>query len=248
MRVAQNAVAECTDIQLASEAQPAAFSIVRILSPCLAGQIFRVRHAGVVFAGIISADGRGEIMTPLLDRNTEAVLELEDGRALTVVLSHQPGDFDHLFRIVLSWTASVELDLHLLEFPGEWGGRGHVWRGAPRSFAEVQAGGAGYLQRLPAPASGLPSHDVYTYWALQDVGAVVKVAVDHSTRGATAAAPYCGDERLAAPRYRLMRSERGKALPPQIRRIARAPCAATLSGVQRLATQPTDDLRISTAP
>lgn len=244
IRFAQAGGQRCLDIQIATEPLPAARSLVRMLSPCLEGQVVSIRHADLVFTGLVNSEGRADVIVPLLKPGGEAQLELTDGGILAIRLAHRPEDFDRLFRVVLSWRQNVDLALHVLEFTSAWNSEGHIWRENPKSFDAIRAAGGGFLETVAAAAPDYESHDIYTYWATGGARGVVQIAVDYAGRGAVPQPPACGGNNFAAPRYRLTKSLQGKLRRPQKRRIASAPCGATLTPENRLVTRPTDDLRI----
>lgn len=248
VRVAQADGVACRDVQMASLAIPGAASLLRVLSPCAAGLVVTVVHAEIEFTRRLDDTGRGDFAIPLMDGGARALIVMPDGGSVEVALEHEPAELAAMYRVALVWTAPVTLDLHAVEFAGELWSDAHVWSGAPKDFEAVKATGGGFMQSFEAAAEAGQNVDVYSYWtARASQRGVVRIAVDHVSRGETARPPFCDDGALAAPRYQLIQSARGEIVSRLTRRIARAPCGMDLGLEVRLAGRPTDDLRIAPA-
>lgn len=225
---------------------------VTLNSPCRAGQAVVWNYGGAQMAAKLDAAGKLDFVVDCFVGATSPVeMKLVDGTQVSLpVVAH---DLDRVSKAAVIWTASVDLDLHALEFTAQHGEPGHVWSGAPvtletvRERTEKGPRGAGFLS-TPAKADGIGVGDrveVYTFWHRDGHAAgQITFSVDHATRGATPAGETCGTGALAEVPFRFVVHSRRGQTQRVAGLVAGVPCNATLDAGTRFNAPLLPPLRI----
>lgn len=158
--VQQQAGVDCTPSMFAQSGASAMVSI-DIDAPCHPSARFTVHHQGMMFTDVTDGDGLAHIDVPALAEMSVFIAAFPggDGAVATVTVP----DVTEYDRAVLLWQGDSGLQIHAREFGAEYGSKGHVWNGVPRSPEAAEMGG-GFLVRLGKDTLENPMMaEIYTF-------------------------------------------------------------------------------------
>mgnify|MGYP000194544972 CR=1 FL=1 len=236
----------CGKAEIVSRRGPGAYSVIRVVSSCRAGEVITLSHAGLEFSAQLDNTGRAEISLPVLDVDSGVVAIFGDGGRAVTPLDYDDRAIDLALRVAVMWRTPVDLDLHVFEYAAGFGADGHVWQENPRAFREVRRAGGGYLASFPALKAGGQSIEVYTFWANSRARpGYARIALDHASRGDTPLGDFCGTGALAAPEYEMVRASGGTVTSRSKGRFAPAACGVVLGTEARYQNGAVKDLEIA---
>ena len=193
---------------------------VRVASACRAGQSLKLVYGGAELVRPLGRDGTLDLDLDLFagDRRSIDVLFADGTRRVLPTLAL---DLDRVSKVAVTWSAPVDLDLHVWE-PAEGGSQqpAHLWAARPSSgpaaLESVEAGGRGrgFLGTIDDGRGPGDKLEVYTFLhgtadAVGAGGEGVRMALDHATRGATPDADNCGTGATARVEFTLVMLARG---------------------------------------
>ncbi|RYG91374.1 hypothetical protein EU803_09790 [Loktanella sp. IMCC34160] len=158
--VEQQAEVDCTPSMFAQSGASAMVSI-DIDAPCHPSARFTVHHQGMMFTDVTDGEGLAHVDVPALAEMSVFIAAFPggDGAVATVTVP----DVSEYDRAVLLWQGDSGLQIHAREFGAEYGSKGHVWNGAPRSPEAAEMGG-GFLVRLGKDTLENPMMaEIYTF-------------------------------------------------------------------------------------
>ncbi len=222
---------------------------------CLAGTAVSINYGDISLTRQFDADGRIAVDLDLLGTGPpEVVLKFADGtvQRLPVPAAELAADRIQTTKVAVFWRQPIELGLHALENTTSLGAAaGHVWTGAPSSYADADAArkadgrGHGFLS-APAPApNGSVRVLVYTLLhAEKQSSGVVPMRLEYVTRGEQPAGEMCGSGRLAQVPYDVVIQRSDGSIQRESNIIPAARCGETLSLSQRLIEGAVPDIRL----
>ena len=201
----------------------AAMTEILVTSPCHADTVAALTYSGVEYAISLDGLGEGRIMSYGFDANTSALITFNDGETLDFDLPFR--GIDRVTRVAMVWDTSVALGLNALEFGARLGSAGHIHGGNPRSFNVARRDHGGFLTRY-RPVAGIGDNvEIYTFWHQRSSGpGVVKLSIDYRDQPAAIVDIACGG-RAIQPEITILRTERGTALRPAMRKLPPMTCS-----------------------
>ncbi|MEM7525137.1 MAG: hypothetical protein AAF360_15550, partial [Pseudomonadota bacterium] len=230
---------------VASSAAAGGASQITVISPCRAGEVFRLAHGPLTFDIRFDGDGEARMVLPVLSETDGVSASFEDGSTADAEVNVNWRELAKTRRVAVAWTDQVDLDLHAFEYAASYGAEGHVWEDQPRGFRLVKRSGGGYLDSFPALAAGGQSIEVYTFWTSRRAPrGITRIALDHASRGAQPEGDYCDDGALATPGYVVVQSIGGVAEAATRGRFSAARCGEVLDPEARYSAGALLDLEI----
>jgi hypothetical protein len=226
------------DVSLSPEA--GGLTRISVASLCRAGEIVSVTYAEATLVERLDASGHAKITLDCFAGEAAPVaIAFEDGTSVT----REPvtDDLQRYSKVAILWSSSVDLDLHAFEYAAAATDPGHVWSGAPSSFAEAEARarqekrGHGFLSTAGAGRAIGMNVEVYTFVHFpRERAAGVKMGVDFMSRGARAEGEYCGTGRYAELQFKAYVLERGRVARALDLAFASLPCGTDISDAARI--------------
>lgn len=148
-----------------------------LAAPCHPQVDVVIEHAGLRFKERLDAQGKLALKVPVFAEFSRFNIILSDGTR-TSVGAYISG-LSSVDRVGISWSGANDTFLHARTAGSEWGGPGHIWRMAPRSYAEARMSGGGYLVTLGDPTLKKPMlTQVFTLPHRPNRGALVSIEVE----------------------------------------------------------------------
>lgn len=236
------------DVTLSPEA--GGLTLISVGSSCRAGELVSITYAEATLVERLDAHGSSKTLLDCFAGDAVPItIAFEDGTSLT----RQPvtDDLTKYSKVAILWSNSVDLDLHAFEYAAASGDPGHVWSGAPLSFAEAQTRaklekrGHGFLSAASAGRSIGMNIEVYTFvHDPREKAAGVKMGVDFVTRGGRAEGDYCGDGRYAEIQFKAYTLEKGRVAKRLDLAFAGLPCGTDISDAARINSRLIPELTI----
>ncbi len=132
------------DVELALEVQPGANIIASLASPCRPNTPFTVTHETLGFTLVTDADGALTFPIPAFAKSADIAIEFIDGGKANGQI--EVPDVSRFTRIAVSWSGSIDFDLHAFEFGAAKNTENHIWAGNPRDYRNARRSGGGYVQ------------------------------------------------------------------------------------------------------
>ncbi|MEL6217622.1 MAG: hypothetical protein AAFR79_04025 [Pseudomonadota bacterium] len=238
-----SATAKC-DIPPALTIDPrgAAFTQVIVKSPCHSGDVITLSYGELDFALQVDGNGVAQLTAPGFEPRSKARLSMPDGESLDFDIPF--ADTGRIIRVALVWDTAVNLELHALANGRGLGSAGHINPANPSSLRKARRGG-GFLTTYFGIDGVGQNLQVYTHVPRRGRPEVVKMLIDFATRRRATSQETCGDGSLAAPAFRVVRSNRGQLERILTRRLSAIDCSAVRTEGARLIEQAVKDVVIS---
>lgn len=100
-----------------------------IQAPCFPDTQVRVQHSKLEFTALTGADGKLEVIIPVLQQQASFTIKIAGG--LNSIAVTDVPDAGNWTRVALQWQGANDLSMHAREFGAEPGAPGHVWADHP---------------------------------------------------------------------------------------------------------------------
>jgi hypothetical protein len=134
---------------------------LKVAAPCHPNVAVTIKHGGLKFKERLDAEGAIELKIPAFAEYARFDIELADG--LTSTVGAYISGLSSLERVGIAWNGANDTFLHAMENGAEMGGKGHVWRATPNSYAASRMNGGGFMTTLGDPTiEGAQLVQIYT--------------------------------------------------------------------------------------
>lgn len=196
-----------------------------------AGQRVRIDYENDSFSAALDSNGQVQISFALLSRSNNFTVYLKE--SIPIRCSLDVPEFEKLFRVILTWTDPVRLNLHVIEPGRSMGGFGHVNLHRPNA----QRGDADGQMDVSIPPLDDGSTGELSYVIAEPDDRVrtrlFSFRLEYTSRGVTPLPPFCDQHPLADIQTQLIVLDRG-----QVQRrsygTGRAACNEALTEARRL--------------
>ena len=182
--------------------------VVEITRPNSSGRKVEIDYGDEAYIGQFDRDGKARIGFALIAAKNDFDIRIVE--TPTIGCKIDVPEFDKLYRVVMRWRDSIQLDLHVVEPGGTLGDVGDVSPTRPNTNLSE---GIGQMDVISgAPADGATSE---TSYVVRDGSTIPPDSIfgfraDYVTRGPKPALPFCDDGALASPQLDLIIIEKGK--------------------------------------
>jgi len=220
---------------------------IDINSPCRKRTLVSVKDGDVAYIGELNEQGHWQLTLDAFQGNSELTFNFEGKLEIRRRLEHP--QLDMLSKVAIVWLDNVDLDLHVFEPPGADGKEEHVSARSARSYEEAVRSGTAQRQSrgfMSTTSRGLEfGSNLEVYTLVHQPGerrGVVRMAVEHVSRGFSPAGEYCGSGARAGVRLDVYVMRHGRPLRRLERLLDSVPCGSVLTSESALVNRLVPDL------
>jgi hypothetical protein len=220
---------------------------VDISSPCGKRALVSIKNGDVGYVGELNEQGRWQLTLDAFQSNSELIFDFGGKLEIRRRLEHP--QLEMLSKVAIAWLDNIDLDLHAFEPPGPDGNEQHVSARNARSYEEaVRSGSAqgqsrGFISTTGNGRAFGSNLEVYTLvHQPRERRGVVRMAIEHVSRGHSPADDYCGSGTKAAVSLDVYVMRHGRQLRRLERTLDSVPCGSILTSESALVTKLVPDL------
>ena len=220
---------------------------VDISSPCRKRTLVSVKDGDVAYGGELNEQGHWQLTLDAFQGNSELTFGFEGKLDIRRRLEHP--QLAMLSKVAIVWLDNVDLDLHAFEPPGLDGKEQHVYARSARSYEEAVRSGAaqgqsrGFISTTSSGQAFGNNLEVYTLvHQPRERRGVVRLAIEHVSRGHSPIDDYCGRGPKAVVRLDVYVLRHGRQLRRLERTLDSVPCGSVLTSESALVTKLVPDL------